>query len=679
MSISEQKYPHLFSPITIRGKRIKNRIVASPHSGGPNLYCAGKDGMSNFTETAAAYFGKLARGGAAIVNTGHLGVDPRYLLGSNEEYFNFFELDHIHEHQLAVMHQMTDLIHSYGAIASIELNHSGHYGRPLGDAKLIGPVSTVKNGREITEMDEEEMNRVADYFAQAAWIGKRGGFDMVLVHGGHNWLIGEFLSPIENTRKDKYGGNAEKRVRFPIMVLDRIREKVGDDMIISMRYSVLEDAPGGLTLEESIEQAKLLQDHVDILQCSRGMIADEFSDGFMFPMPFHLRGCNIPYAKMIKSSVTNCKIEGIGGVNEPEMADRFIAEGSCDLVAMARSFIADPDWAEKARRGCPEDIRPCLRCLRCLNYAGHPQTGTSICTVNPRRIFPHPLPPVTEKGTIKKVAVIGGGPAGLKAAYEIAGNGHNVTLYEKGDRLGGRLGFADYMNFKSDIKRYREYLITQVNKMNNITINLNTEATPEKIKEEEFDSAVIAIGADSNIPAIDGIDQENVWISDRIFGNERKLGDRVAVIGGGYIGCEITVYLQTLGKKVDVIEISDTLIKDGMDLRAERFWTIYYMTHEFKMENDDVSTYREIDRVKIHLSSTCIGIKGNTVTLQHADKSVETIEADSIILSTGFHVNEEVRDNYMNCACNVIFAGDCQKVANILGTSSSAYYASLQV
>lgn len=673
-----QHYPHLFSPITIRGKKLKNRIVSSPHSGGPNLYSAGSHGFSNLTETAAKYFGNIARGGAAIVNTGHLGVDPRFYLGSNNEYFDFFDKEHIHEHQLAVMHQMTDLIHSYGALASIELNHPGHYGRPAMDKKRLGPVSTVKNGNEIEGMDEEELNRVADYFAEAAWIGKRGGFDIVNVHGAHNWLVGEFLSPIENTRTDQYGGSVENRVRFPIMILDRIRQRVGDDMIISMRYSVLEDAPGGITLEDSIKTVQLLQDHADIIQCSRGMIHDEFSDGYTFPMPFMAHGCNAPYAKEVKKHVT-CKIETIGGINEPEMADRFIAEGYADLVAMARTFIADPYWPEKARSGHPEDIRPCVRCLRCLNYATPPQTGTSICTVNPRRIFPNPLPPQTDSGIIKRVAVIGGGPAGLQAAYETALNGHQVTLFEKSHKLGGRLAFADHVEFKADLKRYREYLITQVEKQPDITVKLDTEPSPEQIRDMGFDSVVVAIGAENVIPPIPGADGPNVLTADAAFGHEKELGQRIVIIGGGHVGCEMAVQLQTMGKEVDLIEMSDTLIKDGFETKEERFWTIFFMTHKFEFGNDDVTSYDTIDRVRTHLSSVCTKIEASRVCVKSQDGTETWIPADHVILAAGFRINESARDAYAGTAYNVINIGDCLKVGTLLGTSSTGYYASLQV
>ena len=173
--MAKQMFPHLFSPITIRGVTIKNRVVSSCHSGGPNLYQAGDKGFSNLTETAALYFGNIARGGAGIVNTGHLGVDPRFRLGSNQEHFNFHVKEMIHEHQLPVMHMMCDMIHAYGAIASIELNHPGHYGTAVeADQPMLGPMdATLADGRKVIAMDEEEMDRVAEYFAEAQsfWCG----------------------------------------------------------------------------------------------------------------------------------------------------------------------------------------------------------------------------------------------------------------------------------------------------------------------------------------------------------------------------------------------------------------------------------------------------------------------------------------------------------------------------
>lgn len=686
MQEMNQKYPHLFSPITIRGKVFKNRIVSSPHSGGPNLYRAGHGDFSSLTETAALYFGNIARGGAAVVNTGHLGVDPRYTLGANAERFDFFSGEAIHEHQLPVMHMMTDLIHAYGALASIELNHPGHFGDPVGDYKLLGPVDvnmegkiTLAGGKEVKGMDEEEMNRVADYFAQAALIGKRGGFDIVNVHAGHNWLLGEFFSPIENTRTDEYGGSVENRCRFPLMVLKRIREAVGDDMIISMRFSASEHMDGGITLEEARKSVEIMQEAADIIQCSVGMIHNEFTEGNTFPMQYMQRGCNVPFAQEIRKSV-HIPIETVGGINEPEMAEEIIASGKADLVAMARSIIADPDWANKAKDGHPEDIRPCIRCLRCLNYSRRPQTGTSVCTVNPRRIIHTPLPAVGANGPRKKVVVIGGGPAGLQAAYEIGKLGHQVILFEKDSRLGGKLEFSEHMSFKNDIRRYRDYLITQVNKLKEVTVVLNTEADPERIREMNPDAIIVATGAENFMPRIPGSDGKNVLHSSDVFAHENELGNKLVVVGGGQVGCEQTVWLQAKGKQIDVIEMDDQLMKaNWRDTPEEHFWTEFYMTHEYDDGKTEVEHAKPIDRVNIHLKTRCVEITEKGVWVENEESGRTFIEADQVIMATGLRICEEKKHQFDGLAADVIYVGDCDKVGDLLNTSSTGYYASLRI
>lgn len=679
----QQQYPSLFTPIIIRGKKIRNRIVSSPHGGGPNLYRAGDNGYSNFTETAAQYFANIARGGVGIVNTGHLGVDPRYYLGSNCEAFNFFSKEQIHEHQLPVMHMMTDLIHAYGAIASFELNHGGSHCTPIHGDKLLGPVDmTLPNGLEVKGIGLDEMDRVADYFAQAAYIGKRGGFDMINIHAAHAWLLGSFLSPIDNTRSDEFGGNWQNRARFPQMVLRRVREAVGNDTLIEMRFSVSETIPNGITMEESANIIDLLSEYVDIVQCSVGKVHNRLASGFMCPTPYMEHGPNAIRAKEIKERLGNkIVVETVGGINDPAMADKFVREGYADLVASARSFIADPNWAEKARSGHAEDIRPCIRCQRCLSYARPPQTGTSICTVNPRRILPHPLGQAEypSQPCKKNVAVVGGGPAGMAAALELANKGHTVTLYEKSSTLGGRLVFADHVAFKEDIKRYRVYLETQIAKNKNINVILNADATPDFVMGRGFDAVVLAIGADKFIPPIHGVHGDNVIHVVDMFGHEDELGESIAIIGGGLSGCEACVHLQTIGKQVNVIERADKLMKGAEeDLEDERFFTLYYMSHELDMQRRSFENVKEIDRVKIHLSARCVKITDRGVYIEQSGQR-KLIEADTVILSAGFRPNHALVDAYRGAAYDVIDIGDCNHVGGVRNTSFSAYTAALRI
>lgn len=568
------------------------------------------------------------------------------------------------------------------ALASIELNHGGQFCVPVTGNKLLGPSEkSLDNGMRVAAMTEEDMDRVATYFAKAAVIGKRGGFDIVNIHAGHNWLLGAFFSPIENHRRDQFGGSVENRARFPKMVLERIREYVGDDMIISMRFSGCETIEGGITLEDTIKTLKIMEETADIIQCSAGMIHRELTEGFTFPLQYMRHGCNTYIAREVKKHCKKAVIETIGAINQPEMAEQLIADGTADLVGMARSFLADPDWAEKVRCGREDEIRPCIRCIRCLNYsavAGQ-GTGTSICTVNPRRVFPSPLAPSYLLEKEKKVMVIGGGPAGMKAAVELARKGHYVDLYEKTEKLGGRLEFADYMEFKEDIRRYREYLANLVRKSDRIQVHFNCEVTREMIDDKQPDAVIVAAGAVPFFPPISGVERDHVIHASDVFGKEGDLGEAVLIIGGGQVGCELAVHLKAYGKKIKVVEMGDQLMPDAYDTPEERYWTIFCMEHDFARTSRDSISAPETDTVSVYLQTKCVEVTEQGVFVKRADGEKELLKADSVIMATGLRPDLETLETFENSAYDVIRVGDCDKVGNLLGTSSSAYRASVRV
>ena len=277
-----EQYPHLFTPITIRGQVFKNRIISSPHRGGPDLTRSDYKGYEIYSETGALYYGSIARGGAALVNSGQCGADPRYRLSTT--FFNLFDAS-----TLQTMHLVTDAIHVFGAKAGVDINHAGMYATPTNGFDPIGPCDdflsgdlfhvqklkkqglTRGGGIPVRGMTESDMEQVADYFASAAVMAKRGGFDVLMIHAGHGWLLGQFLSPVLNKRTDQYGGSVENRVKFPTLVLERIRQAVGNDMVILMRYSANELVPGGPSMDEAVRAIQLLEDKIDIVQCSVGI------------------------------------------------------------------------------------------------------------------------------------------------------------------------------------------------------------------------------------------------------------------------------------------------------------------------------------------------------------------------------------------------------------------------
>lgn len=678
MAPMEKKYPHLFAPLVVRGKKFRNRIISSPHNAAPNTIRAGANGYVNYTENAVKYYGSIARGGAAVVTTGHLSVDPEYALGSDREHFDFYTAESTSTPTLVAL---ADTIHAYGALAAIELNHPGYQlSTPVNRDYRIAPCDGVNEFGVYKAMDLEEMNRVADCFANAALLGKRCGFDIIDVHGAHDWLIQSFLSPIANQRTDEFGGNWENRARFPKMVLQRIREKVGEKTIIEMRFNACDYVRGGISIEDAAKTIDYLSDVVDIIQCTGGSMDDPYADVFSISLGHMGHAINAWSAaemkKLIKSDVI---IETVGGINEPELAEQILAEGKADLVAMARSFIADPDWAKKVKLGKEDDIRPCIRCRRCLSVSTDEFCNRSRCTVNPARTLPVQLDPSFMPFEKKKVGVIGGGAAGMNCAIELAAKGHDVVLFEKSDKLGGVLSFTDYSEPKDDLKRYKDYLAHQVQKIENIDVRMNTEATPELMLANGIDTVVIAAGGTRFIPPVEGSDRENVYHALDAYGKEAELGDNVVVVGGGFVGCELTIHLQSMGKHVDVVEMADRLMPEEFEWLSEYAYIKYFMTHEFSRTAPLYRDEPEIDRVKIHLGTKCKQIGEDGVVLISKDGTETELKASSVVMATGFRPQKGIEEAYEALGLDTYVIGDCNQVGNVMSATESGYFASMQI
>ena len=677
-------FPHLMKPMILRGQFIRNRVISAPQNGGPNILEKGPDGFDHFTEAAAFYYGAIARGGAGIVTTSECGVDPRYSVSTN--HFDFSEKS------LKTMHLVSDAVRGFGAVAALELSHAGKVAEPaVPGVEPMGPSECVMknaahfdqlaNGDDsdkvhVREMTPQDMEDVAEYFAAAALMAKRGGFNMVVVHCGHGWLLHQFLSPHENHRTDEYGGSIENRVKFPKMVLERIRQRIGRDMILEIRFSVNEFVDDGLSIEEAVRTAELLQDSVDIIQCSVGIRSGLHSLVITHPTFFLKDACNSYLAREMKKHV-HIPVDAVGAINDPYLAEQLLAEGACDFVAMARSHIADPDWALKVREGRPEDIRPCIRCLRCLYST---PVGHSRCTVNPsnnwefiRRAMERPA------SGAKKVLVAGGGPAGMQAALTAAERGHEVVLFEKNDELGGQVRHAKYVNFKELLEKYRQYLITQVEKNPRITVRCGTALTPEMAKEEKADAVIVALGAREAVPPVEGLSGEHVMTALEAFSHPEKVGEKVLVLGGGSVGCEAALHFKNLGKQVTVVEAIGKLMSNEKDPHIV-YHNLLYFDHVYDRDTAqlDQAPLRD-DPVRVMLNTLCIRVEPGCATVKHKGGEEETIEADTIIVATGMRPRAEERDAFLGCAELVIPVGDCLLPATIQQATRAAYAAAVQI
>ncbi|WP_125154873.1 FAD-dependent oxidoreductase [Clostridium rectalis] len=555
------EYKNVLSPIKIGALTLRNRIESAPSNTGNGTF----EGF--FTQESIGYFELKARGGASIVTIGESNVHTK--TGVAHGRMPCLDNPDI----LPSLIRTTDAIHRHGALASIQLIHPGRrankdyyngtvYGPSSGEPLFAGPI---------VEMDEKVIEEVVNAFGDAAEMAKLGGCDMVMVHGAHGWLLHQFLSPLNNNRRDKFGGSLENRARISLMVIDNIRKKCGKDFPIEFRLSGSEYVEGGLTIDDMVEFAKIIDGKVDIIHVSSCTFHNPATNTHMFPSAFHEKGINVPLAEKIKKAVKT-PVAVVGGINDPDLMEHIISSGKADIVSLGRPLLADPFLPKKLMERKAEDISPCLRCLVCLSgdfvpYIKYPIRSLK-CSVNPiigreqeatRKIQPERK---------KKVLIIGGGPAGMQAAITASDRGHQVILCEKSDSLGGAINLIENISFKSDLKKFKNVLIKRVLKRD-IKVMLNTCVNNELIDYLNPDAVVAAMGAEPIKPNIEGIENKNVILATEIIKRSEEIGKKVIIIGGGLIGCEEALNLSSQGKKLTVIEMRPDVVIDGAYLYRE--------------------------------------------------------------------------------------------------------------
>ncbi len=639
------KYPNLLSPIKVGNTMLKNRVITAPTT----LHSA-SNGEQYPTGEAIAHFAGRAKGGAAMVTCAGVSFVPTEDDGIHASW------DLYRSNSLNALAHLAECIHFYGAKASMELGGGGM----TGGGYAVSDGALLINGQPGREMPEQEIHRLVKCYADAAAALREAGFDAVFLHFGHGLQIGQFLSPLTNKRSDEYGGSLKNRARYPRMAIEAIRERIGMDMLIEMRISGSELEEGGISIEEAIAFTEMVQDKIDLVHVSCGMHNPKWMTvthpcSFLPPIP------NVYLAEAFKKSGRiKIPVVTIGGIQDLDEAEKIIADGRADIVSVARGFIADPELVNKAYEGRNDDVTPCIKCMRCHDSTvfGHKY----VCSVNPEIGMEHVLPTMIKPpGAKKKVAVIGGGPAGMKAALTAAERGHDVTLYEKSSSLGGKLKFSDYVSFKYSLKNFKDYLIHQVEK-SAVRLKLNAEATPDLLKNENYNEIIVAIGAEPIVPSITGIYGKNVVLATDTFGNEQELGNKIAVIGGGQVGCETALHLAKEGKNVTIIEMLPELAPDAS------------ITHRIEL-------LLELGREKnlqYITSAKCTKAAENNVTYMVGNDTKE-IEADSIIIAAGMKPNFSEAMEFTGIAVKFTGIGDCVRARTVENAIKDAYYAAVNI
>lgn len=637
------KYPKLFEPLKVNKVVLKNRIISAP--------------LGSNTDKSLSGIGMIIRGTSGSVDDSRMRLTPGP--------YCFADL-----FKAAKVREEVSIIRQRGAKAEFELCHCGQFAMVEKGDYAIGPVSyTREDGTEVRAMDEAMMEDIADKFAKSALDAKEYGFDSVLLHFGHGWLPAEFLSPYFNKRTDEYGGSFENRIKFPTMIVDRVRKAVGPDYMLDMRISGDEHIEGGMQVEEVAAFIKSIEDKIDMVHISCGVEVNNNTKIYMSSTAYAPHMINVDLAGKVKEQV-KIPVAVVGGIMTPEEAEDILEKGYADAIVVGRQLIADPWWAQKAYEGRSEDIVPCIRCMNCYNpyqYRTEEEKRSHVgmnsvpcCSVNPRYLHEDRVPNVLPKADRKKkVVVVGGGPAGMKAAITAAERGHDVSLYEGEAALGGQLICADYDSTKQDLKRLKDYLSNRLYK-SGVKVYLNTRMDPQKIRELNADSIILALGAYPVTFQISGMEKNQIMTAIDAYKNLEKTGENVVIIGGGSIGCELGVDLAKMGRKVTILELGPVLNRTLNDI----------MKVALKTEMDKCKNLTAITK------TSCKEIREHSVITEMEDGSQKEISADTVIFAAGMRARLDEANEYFGIVQDTNIIGDANRVGTVWSALEDGYYIS---
>lgn len=675
MKENDVKYKKLMSPLVIRGHILKNRLEASnslPHFlQGPEAYPA---------DTVIAHYENKAKSAAIVtcmgINNGTRGKQlPMFV-----DFGHFPDFDLYDPSCQNYLLQLADAIHYYQSIACMVLFAGPPSQYPLLKYKkkstktkaddvydTLEEKGLINDGPFMDEFTIEEipahlapeqytgemLDKVAESLAEQAFLISKLDFDMVTVHMSYRGSLAPMLfSPLTNHRTDEWGGSYENRKRFPLMVLARIRQRVGEKIIIELQWTADESNIGGYGVNDSVQFLNEAKAYVDIVQIRASEVDPAHPTGFNpLETPF------VEQAAYIKKNVPGLLVSTIGGNFYPDTCEKIIAEGKADIIGAARAYISNPEYGRLIQMGHGDDIVPCLRCNKC-HGRGVDDPFQSVCSVNPviglEQKIARMIMPVKRR---KRAAIIGGGPAGMRCAMYLQDRGHIPVIYESEDALGGAIRHADHAKFKWPLRDFKDYLIYQIEKRK-IDVQLHTAATPEMIREGKYDVVVAAIGAKPVVLPFVGIDKIRPFFAQEAFVYPDRMGKDVVIIGGGDVGVEVGIYLSQKNHHVTVVEMRERLVADT---------TVMHYLSVLKAVWEAEENFHSVTSAKVTLVSE------NEVRYRDANEKEYSLKADNIVLCTGMNACCEQAIRFYGCAPEFYMVGDCEQTSTIQHAMRSAF------
>jgi 2,4-dienoyl-CoA reductase-like NADH-dependent reductase (Old Yellow Enzyme family)/thioredoxin reductase len=638
------QFKNLFSPFRMGNVELKNRIVMPPMA----THYAGEDGA--ITDRHIAYYLRRVKGGVGYVTSEHTGV-----LKQGRAFPNMALIDS--DRQISSFKRLVEAIHQEGGKIVIQINHAGRQtSASFTGSPIVAPSAVPCPVRKEMpkELTPEEIQEIVAAFGEAARRVKETGADGVEIHMAHGYLLNQFLSPFSNHRTDEYGGDPERRMRAPLEVLRTVRNQVGPDFLVLCRLSADEYVEGGLRLEDTKEIARALErSGADGLHISACVAAS----GYLNHPPYYAEEGVFAHLAQGVKSVVGIPVITVGRIRTPALANRVLEENKADLVSMGRALIADPNMPIKALQGKTDEIIPCISCNRCIQSI---RKGALQCAVNPETGREETLT-FNKTDRPKKVWIIGGGPAGMKAAEIASRRGHQVTLYEKSGTLGGRFLLAAIPPQKQVLKEFIDHLTRQLNRVP-VKINLGKTFTLASLKRGRPDALIMATGGKSFFPPIEGIrESKAISVEDALSGSV-PFGRKILVVGGGGIGSEVADHLSEDGKEVTLVEMREGI---ALDLVGH---LQHFLNKRLKEKG-----------VQILINTKVIRFEREGLWVEDPQGIRKIGGFDSMVISLGSISNDELVESIKTKIQEVYVVGDASKPREVMEALLEAEEVALKI